>query len=37
MNKYIDQLFANIAEDEAYIYQQGFFDGIKVFKIFMNL
>jgi len=30
MNKYIDQLFSNLAKDEAYLYIQGFCDGVKI-------
>jgi len=30
MNKYIDQLFSNLARDEAYLYTQGFCDGVKI-------
>jgi len=30
LNKYIDQLFSNLARDEAYLYVQGFCDGVKI-------
>jgi len=30
LNKYIDQLFSTIAKDEAFLYTQGFCDGVKL-------
>lgn len=34
---YIDSLIAMFAKDEPFLYQQGFFDGIRVMKFIDNL